>query len=234
MATETERPKPPRPDGTDLSRYRGCERWTPRHWAWQFLRRNPRFQAACRRVADGDESAKQQVAAEFGLRRFKHFSEGYSAGGSMRPTFVAATPMIWSSRQQAGSAPEVRRVKLHPGQILVRFDLNSAIPLALGLPAQLRRAATLLDKRLNELRGGTKKPALRTPHTTSFLKYLRYLDMTERLKLGPQAALAKLNNQESVDSKKALKFDRKAKEYLEDYPLIAVMKTAQKGAVHGS
>ncbi len=58
--------------------------------------------------------------------------------------------------------------------------------------------------------------------------------MLEQLKLGPQAALADLNNQESVDSKKAIAFDRKAKEYLEDYLVIAVMKTAQKGAVPGS
>jgi hypothetical protein len=231
MATESDRPKSPRPDGTDLSRYRGWERWTPRHWAWEFLRRNPRFQAACRRVAEADEASRQQVATEYGLRQFKHYAEAYAGGERPRPTFVAATPAIWSLMDDDAAAARVRRIRLQPGQVLVRFDLAAASPHALALDAQLRRATTRLDAKLQELRSRLNQvPSRRAPKSTVFIKCLRYLDLVASGRL-PGDALMTITERKYINESEVRDTVKQASGFLNDYVVIALMKTAQKGSV---
>lgn len=70
------RKKRKRPDGTDIERYAGCEKWSYRRWAWAFLRRNEHFQAACKAAdASGKDEDKAIVAAEYGLKRYKSYRE---------------------------------------------------------------------------------------------------------------------------------------------------------------
>jgi hypothetical protein len=231
MATDSDRPRSARPDGNDLARYRGWERWTPRHWAWEFLRRNPDFQRACREAAREDEAARQLVAARFGLRRYKPFTEGFGGRGRRQPAFVAATPSIWSVIEDDLNADRVRRIRLRPGQVLVRFDLAAASPYVAALDAQLRRATSLLQTRLGDLRARLNQvPDTRAPKTTVFIKCLRYLDLVAAGN-SPTDAMRVIKGRRDIGSKERRETAAQAQTFIEDYVVIALMKSAQKGNV---
>jgi hypothetical protein len=106
MATSAARAKQliPRPTGLTRDEYRGHEKWSYRRWAWEFLRRNQEFIRACRE-SRGDPERQAQVATEFGLKRFKPYTEGFTT--NKRPMFSAASVDSWS----ALDAEEVRVVR---------------------------------------------------------------------------------------------------------------------------
>ena len=88
--------KKKRPDGTDVERYIGMEKWSYRRWAWEFLRRNEQFLAACKRANSAESNdEKAKVAAEFGLKRYKPYTESFT-GASGKPLFAAGSISSWS------------------------------------------------------------------------------------------------------------------------------------------
>ncbi len=68
QATPTQA-KRKRPIGREKNEYSGHEQWTFQRWAWEFLRRNSDFQAACKQAA-GNPVDEQAVAEQFGLKKF--------------------------------------------------------------------------------------------------------------------------------------------------------------------
>jgi hypothetical protein len=181
--------------------------------------------------ASGDDAAKQLVATRFGLRRYKPFTEGFGGRGRRQPAFAAATPTIWSLIEDDLTADRVRRVRLQPGQVLVRFDLTAASPYTSALDAQLRRTTTLLQTKLDELRSRLNQvPATRAPKSTVFIKCLRYLDLVAAGKNSTDA-MRVLKGRKEIDSKERSETASQAQKFVEDYVVIALMKTAQKGNV---
>lgn len=178
MATSAARAKQliPRPTGLTRDEYRGHEKWSYRRWAWEFLRRNQEFIRACRE-SRGDPERQAQVATEFGLKRFKPYTEGFTT--NKRPMFSAASVDSWS----ALDAEEVRvvRPRLRQGQVLVRFNLAAARDDALAIDAQLaaaQRRLKALQRRYMQAVGADEPPAHeRKP--MYFLRGLRLLDLLD-------------------------------------------------------
>lgn len=184
MTTTTkpkERKTTKRPDGTDESRYKGSEKWSYRRWAWEFLRRNTDFIAACKRVRrKGTGKDEQIVATDFGLQKFKPFTEGYS-GISGKPVFSVGSITSWTNIDS--DTPEAEPIKsirpaLLGGQVIVRFDVASAIADKQILEKQLRATRIRLENRLTKYAKKLNKEVTKKhPHRVSlFVEYLRLLD----------------------------------------------------------
>jgi hypothetical protein len=173
--------KKERPAGTDTDRYRGLEDWPYKKWAWEFLRRNKSFQAACKRVnSKGSDEAKMLVAAEFGLKKYKFYRESYR-GKSGKPVFSVGS--VTSKSHLEGDLDKSRkfRVKLDGGQVLVRFDLNYAIAGPEVLKEQLRSTELRLNNLLKLYADSLKKQAKTkvSRHKVGvFGQYLRMLDLS--------------------------------------------------------
>ena len=167
-----------RPDGTDVERYAGREKWLYRRWAWAFLRRNEHFQAACK-VADASGRAedKDRVAVEYGLKRYKSYREGYIGEGG-KPLFSAGSITSWSHLDCENDGSKRVRVTLNGGQILIRFDVASALNDVQILEKQIRLADSRLKNRLKRIEVQFKKEAkIRRNKVSTFGHYLRLLDL---------------------------------------------------------
>lgn len=162
-----------RPTGLKAADYGKFEKWTFRRWAWEFLRRNDDFAKRCR-AAGEDLAARQAVADDFGLKRFKSFAEGYSKGSKPRFSDDAICSWTWQEGQDRQA-----RIRIERGQVLIRFDLSTTTNDSAVLDAQLRAAKSRLNKRqaaylkemaLPEPKEHKKKPVY-------FLQSLRLLDL---------------------------------------------------------
>lgn len=173
----TAKKKRKRPDGIDADRYKGHEKWSYRCWAWQFLRRNPAFQAACESLgSEGTDEEKAKVAAEFGLKKYKSFKEGY-VGASGRPIFATGAITSWSHLDATENVTKKVELRLDAGQVLIRFDLASALADVHVLEKQLRLAERRLRKRLDSYAKGLEiKTQVKRHKVGTFIDYLRLLD----------------------------------------------------------
>lgn len=197
------------PSGIETEDYRGCKKWSNRRWAWEFLRRNTEFQKACDAAvssSDGNGDLKKDVASQFHLKKFKHYSEEYGPKES-RPSFVPIFA-FWSIPE----GKESRKIKLTivEGQILIRFDIRPAASSKSSLNSQISRAKKILENRLMEFSAKTNsKPEYNFSKKSSpeaKRDWLRMIDLTRSnhsqpeifLKLNPNTKEEKDKNGKSL------------------------------------
>jgi hypothetical protein len=168
------------PDGTSIEDYAECRSWSFHRWAWEFLRRNTKFQDACKTMATNPTpSDKLEIKDKFGLVRFKHYTDAYGATKKERPKFKTADVVCWPRV----SEKIFRKIKanfpkdLKPGQVLVRFDLNnvpvtpSSIKAMLGATEiYLKSAAKIWSKEQGKTTGNRR-------NREDLLPLLRLLDL---------------------------------------------------------
>lgn len=172
----TPKQKKKRPDGLDESRYKNINEWTYHQWAWEFLRRNAKYINACKRVRLGSEEEKQSVANEFGLKKYKDYTEAY-IGATGKPNFSIGSITSWSNLNAEPKQVRNKAVKIEYGQIVIRFDLGQAIQDKNALAKQLRLAEQKLSKGLAEFESQTQQKAIPREFRATLLgKYLRILD----------------------------------------------------------
>ncbi|MEI7614501.1 MAG: hypothetical protein WCK63_16495 [Betaproteobacteria bacterium] len=166
-----------RPDGTDIGRYRGYENWAYHRWAWEFLRRNEKFIEACSTIStESSEKKKLEIANQFGLKKYKSWKEGYRAA-SNKPIFSIVSISSWSNIDTEPQEEQFAEIDLKSGQVLIRFDVASAIGNPMILDEQLRKAAIRLRKQLAAFKTllGIQLPPHRS-RVSKFLEFLRVLD----------------------------------------------------------
>lgn len=177
IVTKGAKRKLPRPNGGDEDRYKNCVKWSYREWAWEFLRRSPKFIEACNQVRAKDDDEKQQVADEYGLVEFKDYREAYSSSGLGAPRFTLGKLTIRSNLGTGQDRKVVKQIKVSEGQVGVLIDLNHALQDANALKKQLRLVGKVLRDRLTTFEnaaGKKAKPARFKP--SLFLEYIRILD----------------------------------------------------------
>ncbi len=169
-----------RPDGTDPDQYENLNNSTYRKWAWEFLRRNPKFVEACIKVKAGSEEEKLAIAQEFGLKQFKKYTEGYK-GESGYPKFSIGSISSWSNLESDKGKCRLAQIKIGAGQILIRFDLVSAIKDKKALDKQLYLAKQRLAKRVAEYEKVIQKESKVHKHKAlNFGIYIRLLDCLDK------------------------------------------------------
>lgn len=167
----------------DLTRYEGHETWTHKQWAWEFLRRNVDFKAACDALTEEvAQETKITAARKFGLAKFKHYSEPFSSsdGTIAAPLFLSkAVFSIKPVKQDDGSWKQ--QILVRPSQFAIRFDLGPALESDTVLEAQLASAEAILKRRLDKLRKAKKVEAkpVKGRRGDQLLLQLKILDLLE-------------------------------------------------------
>lgn len=171
-----ENEKKNRPDGTDLDRYKNLEKWSYRRWAWEFLRRNVEFTAECKRVDEGTEADKLAVAKQYGLKVFKRFSEGFK-GKSGPPKFNIGSISYWQNLGEDKENSRLVPIRIGHGQLVIRFDLASALIDQKALDKQFRLAEQRARKNLALYEKlVSKDAAVHKYKALNFGIYIRLLD----------------------------------------------------------
>jgi hypothetical protein len=137
------------PDGKNSDDYKDCHSWSFHQWAWEFLRRNPEFQEYCNKSElDPAQFSKKEIKHKFGLVRFKHYREPYSAAPKERPKFKTSDVVCWPRV----SEKIYQRIKqnlpkeLKPGEVLVRFDIDKLSEASGSIDAMLEAAKRYLRR----------------------------------------------------------------------------------------
>lgn len=168
--------KQKRPDGTDPARYKNLENLSYREWAWEFLRRNDDFIAECKRVDSCNEDEKQAVARQFELKKFKRYSEQYK-GGSGSPRFKFSSISRWINFDCENKKGRLARIRICPGQVVIRFNLASMIKDKKALEKQIRLAKQVVNKNLATYEKLINEEAKIHKHKcVNFGIYIRLLD----------------------------------------------------------
>jgi hypothetical protein len=109
------------PDGLSREPYLNVLRWSKGQWAWQFLRRNKKFQDDCN-LAEADPAQARAIARKWGLVTFKHAREPYE-GRSGKPRFAATRLRARMAIDNAGH--DVNVLRLYRGELglAMRLDL---------------------------------------------------------------------------------------------------------------
>ena len=159
-----------RPDWNDLTTYpKNPESWSFSRWAWEFLRRNEKFQTACDAESNMSAQQRQTTAREFGLTEYKHFKEPHGSGAKC----------IWLSesicKYELGTNQGDRfELTLNRGEVALVFDLMQVKVGGLAaIDAQLYTARTTLIEFLKEI---DEKPASRRVTKDGLFELLRVYD----------------------------------------------------------
>lgn len=169
----------PRPDGSRIEHYRKHEAWSKRRWAWEFLKRNVSFRAACERIVDMPEGpargeAEQEACEKFGLFSYRHYNADYA---KPYPNFALGRVRSWTQIDHAGYDVSDVPTVLKNGQVLMLFDLNHALVNTRALSGQIAHARRKLERRLAILSSSSSTvPASPKPKTDHFVVCLRMLD----------------------------------------------------------
>lgn len=171
-----------RPDGTDIDVYARCMRWSYHQWAWAFLRRNKEFRKACKAIKrfDGDiDSEMARVAALFGLKRYKPYTESFSNG--RRPLFDTSRFLIRANLLEIDQEPKIMRLLIRPGELAVRLDLSSILNNAWGLRSQLIEVGKRVRAIVEEIeqqpsKFQIEKSPIERISPEKLIEYLRMLD----------------------------------------------------------
>ena len=189
MSLKKKQPKKPKwlPDWKDESKYPDPKKAGGRVWAWEFLRRNPRYQRLWKRYAKlgpgpiyhGPSARVLKAITE----RFEHdFGVLHPAPPAMttadpafkwRPKFVNQKPRFWVlpikvSKNDNFEMPEIYLE--HPTEVVVKFDLRSQIEL------QLDDVGELLKKERKRLVAAKLLRGEPRARFENYRDYLRALD----------------------------------------------------------
>lgn len=183
-AAPAAKPKRPWPSGEDLAEYKGHERWSLRRWAWEFLRRNEDFRTRCDEVDAGDIKAQRKIAEDFGLREFKHYEERYGKGDTR--TRFRVNWISYTSNANSLIKRKLDPRTLAPGQIHIRFDLESMRGDRKAIEPQLRAARKVIEHQMTlyvKMKDGPDSEIIeRKPKYIYFIRHLRTLDLLLRKK----------------------------------------------------
>lgn len=138
------------PSGEDINEYDGWESWGYQDLAWQYLRRNTKFQQQVLALNESDADIEQQksdIAGEFFLKCYKDFrekelgrGEGISAQLAISPTPNGTNDLDW------------RRTLRHY-QMAIVVDLRPSLYSHDAFRRQIEKAIEQAENRIAKLRG---------------------------------------------------------------------------------
>jgi hypothetical protein len=167
-----------RPDGMDAARYASASRWSPRRWAWEFLRRNEDFVNTSTTLIRTKAAPEDLAlwAKEYGLVQFKHFNQPFRSANNPPPKFT--TSFVGHKKRLTKEESSVYRRNLDVGDLVVRFTLQDCLNNSYALNAKIRRVKEIAEVAIQILReeSGVKEEDYRNTKTSDWLKLLRLLD----------------------------------------------------------
>jgi hypothetical protein len=121
------------------------ESWSFARFAWEFLRLNKKFKAACDKAENAE--SRRKVARKYGLKHFVHYSKEFDTKPAIR--FNGIDISSWSNLSISKKKKVRPNRRLKNGEIGIYFDLNFMLKEpAKSLERQLDQARQTLSKRL--------------------------------------------------------------------------------------
>lgn len=173
--------------------YKSNQKWSPRRWAWEFLKRNLEFIELCddARHLTGDAKAVAEfsIAKKFQLKKFKDYTENYSP---KNPIFLSTSIYKWKGGSEKRKPDKTTiRVKLLPGQVVIRFQVDATLNNSRAIKVQLESAKIHLERYRDDLinyakkesqqpEGGEKRTDRFNPQPAVFLRRLKIIDAKRR------------------------------------------------------
>jgi hypothetical protein len=189
-----------RSDGTNEKDYANCKKWSPKRWAWEFLRRNQSFAVESKEALGQGENERRAVAEKYGLKRFKPAREGYRGGHGL-PLFISGSIQSWINSEDVLLKFSTKKVRQN--QMVILFDLEMMMTDRASLRNQLLEASRRIKNRLSELEIKlNKKAAVHAPKWHPMTFSLRLLDLLDVAKKKPLDCFLILDKVLSEDFKK--------------------------------
>jgi hypothetical protein len=173
--------------------YKNNEKWTPRRWAWEFLKRKKDFIQRCddaRNLTDDAKTAAElEIAKEFRLKKFKDHTEKYSPNN---PIFLSTSIYKWKGEsKKRPKERKILKIRLNPGEMLIRFQVDATLNNSRAMRVQLDAAKVWLTRYREELIDAEKRDAQQKNNGTKefgrfpiqpdkFLQRLKIIDATRR------------------------------------------------------
>jgi hypothetical protein len=164
-------------DWRDDSLYEGREDWSNRCWAWEFLRRNLKYQKLCTDTKWGPTTAKQYLGTEFGRINLKRHTFSYGAKEDNEEHWLSEG-IIQMKPNDKNDSIVVHH--LSAGEVAIVFNLGSTLYSGkAAIAAQLYHAKKCLLNQLikyEQKLPADKKPKIRKPHRDLWPLLLRLYD----------------------------------------------------------
>lgn len=161
-------------DGMNEEDYEGYRNWTPKQWAWEFLRRGEDFICKCKSYATEDKAVLRALAVEFGLRKFKHYLEDYDI--NEKPRFVSAIRYITNFKEEKSDL----KTTLFRNEVFLKINLEAALSSTKIFNWQVKESKRTLEKLMFDLRASTDIKNIQSTRMKftidDYLKMLRLLD----------------------------------------------------------
>lgn len=173
--------------------YKNNQKWSPRRWAWEFLKRNPEYIELCdqaRNLTDDAKAAAEfAIAKKFQLKKFKDYTESYSP---KNPIFLSTSIYKWKGGSEKRKPDKTTiRVKILPGQVVIRFQVDATLNNSRAIKVQLESAKIHLERYRDDLIDSAKKESPQpedskkktdrfNPQPAVFLRRLKIIDAKRR------------------------------------------------------
>ncbi len=173
--------------------YKNNQKWSPRRWAWEFLKRNPEYIELCddarNLTGDAKAAAEFAIANKFQLKKFKDYTENYSP---KNPFFLSTAIYRWEGGSKKRNTEKTTiRVKILPGQVVIRFQVDATLNNSRAIKVQLESAKIHLERYRNDLIDSAKKESPQpedskkktdrfNPQPAVFLRRLKIIDAKRR------------------------------------------------------
>jgi len=180
------------PDWTDESSYNfDPAQVTPEQWAWEFLRRNRRYQRAIDEPSESDVWATQlepDFIHQWGLAEYKSYQSNFQAATRIEVGRMSKQSPRWAVMQPAEFIDSTRgprqneksvihSVELPNGQVALIYDLNLALLDKRFLSIQLENSLPLIEAAYSRFsRRKEKRIHIRDKSTKKLMTYLRVAD----------------------------------------------------------
>lgn len=195
-----------RPNGLDINNYEGYENWTPKQWAWEFLRRNTLYAGVCRELElDPSEKEAALSAKQFGLLKLKPPYESYASISSQPPKFLVDHVRTVIARDDS---PRAVKWILQNGEIALRVDLVDALRNRQCLEAKLKAIEAVIKKQLLVLESKKQLVGVRRriKDHGDWLALIRLLDAAAAKKQTEAASILFESKMNEMDESKQRKF----------------------------
>jgi hypothetical protein len=174
--------------------YQGAENWSFKRIAWEFLRRNPKYQEVCdqHKPARGPRQKRwPELARPYGRVSLDSYRMDFADDGRHPNEWFEGFELVGGYEDQR--LPEDRVFTLRDGEIAILFDLDSTaragnaviksamerIEKLLRLEAHHYASRLELDSEWGNSRAVKKANMFKPPSKTLLLRYLRLYDAIE-------------------------------------------------------
>lgn len=160
--------------------YEDREEWSNRCWAWEFLRRNKKYQEICNTVKSPSKIIKAKAAAEFGRCDLKMYTESYGAEEDNEEHWLSETVLRKKGYDKRDEKEQVAVFALQPGDVAMVFNLKlTEFGGLAAVTTQIEYAKKYLLDRVSNAKSsglGIMPTSVKRPHREIWPKLIRLYD----------------------------------------------------------